>query len=132
MDSSQGTQENEVLHPVFQDGHNASHYSRRQLVHCDKGPQLRMFEHAEQNNHGFLVACDWIPTGSEVKKMYASYAKCENFIQDTLVKVIPQDRHFYELVQGGRHCKPYLDIEWNGPDDSEKTVVHHVVEALTR
>ena len=62
--------------------------------------------------------------------MYASYSRCENFIQDNLFKINPEGRHFYELVQNGRHCKPYLDIEWNGPEDPEKAVIHHLVDAL--
>ncbi len=56
-----------------------------------------------------MAAFDWIPVGTEVKKMYASYSTCEKFIQDTLLQVNPQERHFYELVLQGRRCKPFID-----------------------
>jgi hypothetical protein len=137
MDSPQSTQESGALPSVFQDTHHASQHSRRPPGSTwftapigDKGPQQQMLEHAEQHNHGFTVAYDWIPTGSKVKKMYASYSKCETFIDDTLFKINSQDRHFYELVRHGRRCKPYLDIEWNGPEDLDKTVIHHLVDAF--
>ncbi len=138
MDSPQSTQKIGALHdPVFQDTHHASQHPRRPPGSTwftapigGKKPQQQMFEHAQQHNHGFMAAYDWVPTGSEVKKMYASYSCCENFIQDTLFKVNAKGRHFYELVQNGRRCKPYLDIEWNGPEDPEKTVIHHLVDAL--
>jgi hypothetical protein len=89
-----------------------------------------MFEHAEQHNHSFMVAYDWIPTGSKVKKMYASYSRCENFVGDTLFKIDSEGRHFYELVRHGRRCKPYLDIEWSGPEHPDKTVIYHLVDAF--
>jgi hypothetical protein len=138
MDSPQGTQEIGALHDqAFQGAQHASRYQRRPPGSTwftapigGKGPQQQMFEHAGQHNHSFMVAYDWIPIGTEVKKMYASYSTCDRFIQDTLLKIHPQDRHFYELVQDGKRCKPYLDIEWIGPDDQEKTVVHHLVDAF--
>jgi hypothetical protein len=64
-----------------------------------------MLERAEQYDHCFMAAFDWIPMGTEVKKMYASYSICEKFIQDTLLQVNPQERHFYELVLQERRCR---------------------------
>jgi len=137
MDAFQSLQESGALHRDFQDVQHAWQRPRRPPGSIwftsgkdGKGPQQRMLEHAEQHNQCFMAAFDWIPVGTEVKKMYASYSTCEKFIQDTLLQVNPQERHFYELVLQGRRCKPFIDVEWNGPQDTQKSVIHHLVGKL--
>lgn len=97
-----------------------------------KGPQDQMLEHARRHNHKFKVASDYIPVGYDKPvKMFASYPSWEDFIKDELLKTDPQNRHYYEVITEGEPCKLYLDVEWEGPADPERTVLHHLVDELT-
>jgi hypothetical protein len=93
-----------------------------------KGPQERMFEHADLHNHKFMVACDCPTFRGNPAKMYASYPSTEDFVSNTLLKT--EARNCYELIREGKSCKFYLDVEWIGPEDLNKEVIHHVVEKL--
>jgi hypothetical protein len=137
MDASQSPQESGALRRDFQDVQHAWQRPRRPPGSIwftsgkgGKGPQDSMLEHAEHHNHFFMVAFDWIPIGTDIKKMYASYSTCEKFIQDTLLRVNPQHRHFYELILPGKRCKPFMDVEWNGPQDIQGNVIHNLVGKL--
>lgn len=92
-----------------------------------KGPQEQMFDYAKQRQHEFMVAFDYLEEKPAIK-MYASYPRCEDFLRNTLHKT--EDRHFYELIPEGKPCKLYLDVEWEGPEDPEKRVIHHLVGQL--
>jgi len=92
-----------------------------------KGPQEQMFDYAKAHGHDFMVAFDYLEQKPGIK-MYASYPGCEDFLRNTLYKT--EDRHFYELITEGKPCKLYLDVEWEGPEDPEKRVIHHLVSQL--
>ncbi len=87
-----------------------------------KGLQEQMFDYAKEHGHDFMVALDYLEQKPGIK-MYASYPGCEDFLRNTLYKT--EDRHFYELIPEGKPCKLYLDVEWEGPEDPEKRVIHH-------
>ena len=87
-----------------------------------------MFEHADLHNHKFMVACDCPTFRGKPAKMYASYPSAEDFLNNTLLKT--EDRTYYELIREGRPCKFYSDLEWIGPEDLNRGVIHHVVENL--
>ena len=87
-----------------------------------------MFEHADLHNHKFMVACDCPTFRGKSAKMYASYPSTEDFVSNTLLKT--EARNCYELIREGKSCKFYLDVEWIGPEDLNKVVIHHVVEKL--
>jgi hypothetical protein len=88
-----------------------------------------MFEHAIVHNHKFKVAFDYCVYG-KIIKMFASYPSWKDFVTRTLPKTDSQNRHYYEVIQEGEPCKFYLDIEWEGPEDPGKTILHHLVDAL--
>ena len=95
------------------------------------GPQDQMFEHARLHNHRFKAAFDYLPYGHDrVVKMFASYLSWQDFVRDTLLKEEPQNRHFYEVIPEGEPCKLYLDVEWIGPADPEKVLLHHLIDEL--
>lgn len=87
-----------------------------------------MFEHADLHNHKFLVACDCPTSRGKTAKMYASYPSAEDFLNNTLLKTVV--RTFSELIREGMWCKFYSDLEWIGPEDLKREVIHYVVEEL--
>ncbi len=93
-----------------------------------KRPSHLMFEEADLKNHEFMVAFDYRAKDGRIIKMYASYPSSGDFVRDTFLKT--WIRHFYELIQEGKPCKLFLDIEWIGLDDPQRKVIHHLVDKL--
>jgi hypothetical protein len=135
MDSSQGPQKGGALQDahavpqrpgkVLPDPPGRNTWFKKKVD--GKRPQEQMFEYAKQHNHQFMVAFDYLVDRPGFK-MYASYPGYEDFLRNTLYKT--EDRHFYELIQEGKPCKLYLDVEWKGPEDPEKRVIHNLVDEL--
>ena len=140
MDPSQGSPKNGSLHfpDARREACNASQLLQPRLAYPPsakwhksringKQPSTQMYEQAELQGHKFMVASDYL-VGKDVKKMFASYPSSGDFIQQTFLKT--EDKNFYEVIREGKPCKLFLDIEWIGQDDSERTVIRHLVDKL--
>lgn len=143
METSQGPQKNGTL--PSSDFQEACDAYRPGKVRCDppgtgtwfkrttlegKRPLDQMVEHAKKHGHKFKTAFDYRPY-DKVKKMFASYPTWEDFLSNTLLKANPEDRHFYEVIPETEPCKFYLDVEWKGPADPARKVLHHLMDALS-
>jgi hypothetical protein len=89
-----------------------------------------MFEHARKHTHKFKAAFDCVwPEQNKVVKMFGSYASWEDF-RDDLLEAKPENRHFYEIISPEEPSKLYLDVEWIGPADPERTRFRHLINEL--
>ncbi|KAF9163350.1 hypothetical protein BGX21_010861 [Mortierella sp. AD011] len=86
-----------------------------------KGPQQQCFDRADENQHRFFVAKQFVPrdNGPPVNS-YRAFKTVHHFLQyyDKLPK---QHRTFMEFIREGRPCLEYYDIEWklnNNPTDA--------------
>ncbi|KAF8967580.1 hypothetical protein BGZ46_000130, partial [Entomortierella lignicola] len=77
-----------------------------------KGPQQQCFDRADENQHRFFVAKQFLPRDSKRGvNSYQAFKTVHHFLQyyDNLSK---QHRTFMELIREGRPCLEYYDIEW--------------------
>ena len=85
-----------------------------------------------QDQKGFVVA--WDKNEGQGHKVYGFYTTPEDFYEALLL--IPADKRWgYEIIPNGSPCKLYLDVEWDGVDDSKdhtkiKTIVQNLRDRM--
>lgn len=84
--------------------------------------------HQFQQNQGFLVA--WDICSDSAYKCYGVYPDEKTFFEKLLSMKSKNNRCGYELIPENTPCKSYVDVEWEGSQDTEHDRIRSIVKKL--